>query len=214
MRYRFDVKVDPPVLHRSVSGYLGVREVSNNQLTPAEIVHKSYILSDSKYHNRIRNAVQAQCRKIGTTNSKLRRELDMIIEFGYEPDEEDDNAEESMEAAEREFAEEDLSSDDIKDCVTYVIQNTPGQWILGVLGWFFYDIKLYTQVTHSMPCYLSEADKQNGKLSWVDVPFFKVPSAVFTILMLWCRIPIDDFKLHVGPFVDELHLLSYMDSCI
>lgn len=209
MRYRFKMEDHAPVLHCSKKGYLGATEVSETQLTPNEIINNSYILRDAKYHKRIREAVQAQIRKPGTNKSSLIRELDEIIQYGQVLQQEE---EESMEAAEQQYADAELTCADIKECVTYVIQSTPKQWLLAVLGFFFYDVELYTKVTHSLPCYLSPEDKQNGIITWIDVPFFKVPGDAARILMIWCGIPLDDFPIVYGPFVDEMHLLSYLDS--
>lgn len=190
MRYRFVMSDHAPVLNCKPKGHLGVRFVGNNQLAPYDLIQKSYILNDERFHEPLRSAIQAQIAKRGTPDSQLRSELNQAMTF------------------------ENLSITKIQEVIVYIIQNTPGQWILAVLGFFYYTYDTFMNVTHDLPCYMSPQDKQNNKVSWVKIPFFKVPMGVFKILCIWCGLPLVDFPVKIGPFVDELHLLSYMDSAI
>ena len=70
------------------------------------------------------------------------------------------------------------------------------------------------KITHKLPYYDSPEAWLDGKLSWALIPFWKLPYAIYLILILWVQLDERDYPAQIGPFIGELHLLSYQDSYI
>lgn len=188
MRLPFDKKKDIPLIHCERLGHLNEKVVAKTQLLPYEVVDKSWILRNEKYHDTMVNCVRAQCQRPGTRNKKLRMELQATMKSGK------------------------LAVEQIKDCVKWMIQICVPVMLLSLLSLFFYERKRFFTKTHKMPYYKNIMDKNLGHVSWCYVPWDKVSVDILNDLRLWVGLPAEDYPTVIGPYYGELHMVSYMDS--
>lgn len=188
MRIPFDKKKDVPLIHIQRKGYLGVTEISLNAFHPYELVDKSWVLVNEKYQEAMEICVRAQVHKTETRKNSLRDELDITMHSQI------------------------LDYEKMREIVRWMIQNCPPIWILSALSLFFYGRATFFRVKHRMPYFRNIMDKEVGHISWVNIPFFKVPVGVFIELAVWSGCELKDYDYKIGPFVGELHLVSYLDS--
>ena len=189
LRKRFDNN-DIPTLHIPKKGHLGIRDVSQSLFSPDELVRESWALRDPQYDEAMSTIIQAQCRKLGTRDKQLRRDLESQM-MGH-----------------------NLSVNTVKDIVKWMIQNSPGRDIYGNLGLYFYGRESFENVRHELPVYMNPMDKAVGKVSFVSVAFHVVSVQIYICLRTWVGLPKKDFPISVGPYYGELHTISFMDSSI
>ena len=84
--------------------------MSITQLSPDELVAESWVLRDTSYDKAMSTIIQAQCRKKCTRDKELKRDLESQMN-GFR-----------------------LSVNQVQSIVKWMIQNSPGRDIFGILG--------------------------------------------------------------------------------
>ena len=60
--------------------------------------------------------------------------------------------------------------------------------------------------------YNNPQDAAAGRITIIDRPFWKSPVKCYTDILLFCELSEEDYPCQIGPHVNPIHLLSYMES--
>ena len=110
LRYSYDPVKTPPILHCKRYGVYNKQEVAKTQLTPLEIINKSWVLRTPKYYDHFCRACRARVQLENTWKIELREELEQQITDGP------------------------LDLDTITSTLRWMIQMTPSWWVLAMLS--------------------------------------------------------------------------------
>ena len=76
--------------------------------------------------------------------------------------------------------------------------------------WVGIDRWLKTTISHHV--YQNPADKQEGIVSEIAVPFYKVSHVCYQDILLLCKLRIEDYSWSIGPYPCPLTWVSFMES--